>query len=102
LWLFKPLAALPKFTALAFWDAAGVAAFVFACRRIAGPLPIALGLLTYAVGQNLLHGQTGLIVGALVILGITEKRPLAAGVLLGIAAAQTSIRHCRPVRVIAH
>lgn len=87
LWLFEPWGAVPKMFALFVWDALSLGLFVCAARRIAPPIAIAIAILTYPAVSNLVNGQTGMIVGALLILGMTEKRPQIAGILLGIAAA---------------
>lgn len=87
LFLFKPLALLPFWTALALWDVISLLVFAAAARRIAPILAVGVGMLSFAVGENVIHGQTGLIVSALVIAGATEQRPWLAGLLLGAAAA---------------
>jgi len=89
--LVAPLAALPYLPALALWQALPFVLLLLLLRRTALP-PVALLMAAAApaVAQTLFAGQNGLLFavfmgGGLVLL---ERRPLLAGVLLGLATAK--------------
>ena len=90
--LLTPLG-LPGFwPALAAWLAGSLALFLAAARQLATGRPrlsLAIALFAPPTVLALLVGQTGLVVGALAILGIVgaKTRPRLAGAALGIAAA---------------
>jgi hypothetical protein len=83
--VFAPLAVLPERLAYALWTLAGGGFFLWAGRRLGAPW----WLLTFpAVWLVAYSGQVTFLVAALVLTALTlPKRPLVAGVLLGLAAA---------------
>ena len=89
--LVSPLATLPYFPALALWQVAPFIIFLLMLRRIALP-PIALIMAAGApaVAQTLFAGQNGLLLALFLGGGLLalDRRPLAAGLLLGLAAAK--------------
>jgi hypothetical protein len=92
--LVAPLATLPYFWALAFWQTLPFLAFLLLLRRIALP-PFALIMAAGApaVAQAMFAGQNGLVFalclgGGLMVL---DRRPLLAGVLLGLALAKPQL-----------
>lgn len=92
------LAQLPYLPALVVWQAATLVLYVLAIRAIvsagghsplqgqAGPVWLLLALAYPAVFINLGHGQNGFLTAALFAgaLAILDRRPLAAGVLIGL------------------
>jgi hypothetical protein len=85
--LFAPFARLPFGVALACWNLLSLALFLAAVRRsLKTPWAMAAALVAPATVIDLLLGQTGLLTGALALLGfgLLRQRPLAAGVLLGL------------------
>ena len=92
--LVAPLAALPYFPALALWQAVPFALFLLLLRRIALP-PIALVMAAAApaVAQTLFAGQNGLLFALFLAGGLMmlDRRPLLAGLLLGLATAKPQL-----------
>lgn len=84
--LILPFGLIPFWPSLILWSTAGAVALSAAASRIARPLAIALGFLTYAAVGALLHGQTSLFVGALIMAGLTASTPRWRGILLAAAA----------------
>jgi hypothetical protein len=96
--LASALSALPYLVALGLWQLLTFAAYFLAMRALQrnGPSPQAVGdpvwLLVVvgfpAVLVNLLHGQNGFLTTALLAggLALLDRRPLAAGILLGLMA----------------
>lgn len=85
--LFAPFGRLPFGPALACWNLLSLGLFLAAIRRILkAPWTVAAALVAPATVIDLLLGQTGLLTGALALLGfgLLRQRPLAAGVLLGL------------------
>ncbi len=92
--LVAPLATLPYFPALALWQILPFVTFLLLLRRIALP-PIALVMAAGApaVAQALFAGQNGLVFalclgGGLMVL---DRRPLLAGLLLGLATVKPQL-----------
>ncbi len=86
--LFAPLGQLPFPAAYGLWAAASLAAFLAATARAFGWRAALLALATPAVGLVMLIGQSSLVVGALVLVGLKlRQRPLLAGLALAFAAA---------------
>lgn len=87
--LFRPFAALPFPAAFMIWSALSLAAFVVAARRFVADAPLALSLIAPPVVLALATGQTSLFVAAAIMGAIAtlERRPVFAGVLLGMATA---------------
>ncbi|MDH3512113.1 MAG: DUF2029 domain-containing protein [Gammaproteobacteria bacterium] len=92
--LVAPLATLPYFPALALWQALPFVLFLLALRRIALP-PIALVMAAGApaIAQVLFAGQNGLLFALFLGVGLMalDRRPLAAGLLLGLAATKPQL-----------
>ncbi len=93
--LVAPLALLPYFPALALWQAVPLAIFLLMMRRIALPAAAVLVMAAGApaVAQTLFAGQNGLVFavclgGGLMML---DRRPLLAGLLLGLATAKPQL-----------
>lgn len=92
--LVAPLATLPYFSALALWQTLPLVIFLLMLRRITLP-PIALIMAAGApaVAQALFAGQNGLIFA--VFLGggllLLDRRPVPAGLLLGLALAKPQL-----------
>ena len=88
--LMTPLAALPYVVAWAIWSAGGYGAFALGLRQLADRRIPVLVLLAPAAAVNLFFGQNGLYVTALLAggVGLLERRPLMAGVLLGLLACK--------------
>lgn len=92
--LVAPLATLPYFPALALWQTLPFVVLLLLLRRIPLP-PIALVMAAGApaVAQALFAGQNGLVFalflgGGLMVL---DRRPLLAGLLLGLATAKPQL-----------
>ena len=92
--LVAPLATLPYFPALALWQTLPFVVFLLLLHRIPLP-PIALVMAAGApaVAQALFAGQNGLMFalflgGGLMVL---DRRPLLAGLLLGLATAKPQL-----------
>jgi hypothetical protein len=90
--LLAPFGPLGFWPALAAWLAGSLALFLVAARRLATQAPrlsLAITLFAPPTVLSLLVGQTGLVVGALAILGVAgmTTRPRLAGAALGLAVA---------------
>lgn len=90
--VFAPFGRLPFWPALVLWTGLGVTAFLAGGLRLAGGrrwLIAVLALALPATVSGLLAGQSVFLVGGLAMaaLSILDRRPFAAGVLLGVAAA---------------
>jgi len=83
--LFAPLALLPYWTAYATWMATTGGLYLWAGRRIGAPW----WLLVFPIFWLVVYcGQSTFLIGGLVMAALTlPRRPLVAGVLLGLAAA---------------
>lgn len=92
--LISPLSALPYFPALALWQAVPFVLFLLLLRRIALP-PIALIMAAGApaVAQALFAGQNGILLSLFLGGGLLalDRRPLAGGVLLALAAVKPQL-----------
>lgn len=92
--LIAPLAALPYLPALALWQAVPLVLLLLLLRRIALPsVALIMAVGAPAVAQSLFAGQNGLLFaifasGGLIFLG---RRPLLAGILLGLATAKPQL-----------
>jgi len=92
--LIAPLAVLPYFPALAIWQAIPFALFLLLLRRAAlPPMALIMAAAAPAVAQTLFAGQNGLLLAVLVGGGLLalDRRPLLAGVLLGLATAKPQL-----------
>lgn len=83
--VLRPLAQLPYEVALSLWAAASGVLFVEATSRLLPRLPwLVLGAPVCAWAAA--NGQTSLLLGALVVFGMTlPRRPILAGLLFGTA-----------------
>ena len=93
--LVSPLSLLPYFPALALWLLIPLVALLLAMEQgIRMPTTwLALVLTAPAVGQAAFAGQNGLLFAALLAGGLLwhERKPIPAGILLGIAIAKPQI-----------
>lgn len=93
--LVSPLSTLPYFPALALWLLLPLLVFLYALwRGIAiPPAALLLAVTAPAVAQSLFAGQNGLLFAALLAGGLLlhERRPTAAGILLGFATAKPQL-----------
>lgn len=93
--LVSPLALAPYFPALAIWLALPLAFLLLMMRSRIDIPPVTLLLVVTApaVAQVLFAGQNGLLFAALLTGGLLlhERRPLLAGILLGLATAKPQL-----------
>lgn len=95
-----PLAALPYFPALVLWVIGTGALYLRAARRWAA-VPVAAaqpaGLINAMIGQN------GFLLSGLFLWGVSrlERRPMVAGLTLGLLIVKPQIAFLLPVAVIA-
>jgi hypothetical protein len=98
------LAALPYLVALPLWLLVTYLPFVALVRR-AAPHPATLWLtLALPAGYlNVLHGQAGFLVAALVggALMLIDRRPALAGVLLGVLTFKPQLGFLVPIALVA-
>lgn len=85
--LFKPFGLMPFPLALGCWVVIGAALFLAAARRLVGWRELALALLSPAIVIAAATGQVSLIVGALILGGLTAKNAIVRGAMIGVAAA---------------
>lgn len=98
------LATLPYFVAAAVWTLAGIAAFVATIRLIAPEAVFMLAALVFpGTLFNILVGQNGLLVAAALGAGLAllDRRPLAAGLLLGLLSLKPNLVVLVPLALIA-
>ena len=101
------LATMPYLLALAIWQGATLAFYLCAVDRAATGLPrgaVLIAALAFpAVAINLLHGHNGLLSAALLAGGglLLPRRPLLAGVLLGLLAYKPQFALAIPVALLA-
>jgi hypothetical protein len=105
--VFGPLGHLPFWIAAAFWMAGIVTAYGLVAVRLV-PRERGLGLALIGLAPGVvwagLSGQCAFLIGALAItsLGLLDRRPLLAGVLLGMAAAfKPTVLLMAPVALLA-
>jgi alpha-1,2-mannosyltransferase len=102
-------ATLPYLAALALWQASTLALYLAvvlqsAPVKQAGRMAVISAALVYpAVTVNLLHGHNGFLTAALLGAGalLVQKRPLLAGVLLGLLAYKPQFALAVPVALLA-
>jgi hypothetical protein len=95
---------MPYMTALAVWTLAGLAALAPAMRLFFGRGRFfRLGLLAPAVAVNVALGQNGAFTAALLLSGLAlwPRRPILAGILLGLLVFKPQLAVLLPVAVIA-
>ena len=87
--IFLPFALLPFWLSYLLWNAASLAAYLMACRRLLAGWRLAATLISPPVVFATLSGQTSLLLAAATISGIAilGQAPILAGMLLGAAAA---------------
>jgi len=98
-----PFGLMPYFAAYAAWCIGGLAVFVAAVRAggiEARNLPFVA--LAPAVAANVLSGQNGFLIAALLIGGLSEldRRPILAGVLFGILTVKPQFGLLLPVMLV--
>ena len=103
------LATLPYLAALALWQGGTLTLYLGAVRLAVAGAPLRRGaallaaLAFPAVAINALHGQNGLLTAALVGFGamLLPRRPLSAGVLLGLLAYKPQFALMAPLALLA-
>lgn len=101
------VATLPYLVALAVWQGTTLLLYVGVTSRAATGLPrravLVAALAFPAVAINVMHGQNGLLSAALLAGGglLLPRRPMAAGVLLGLLAYKPQFALAVPVALIA-
>ncbi len=100
------LATLPYVGALCVWQAATLPLYLWSLVRIVGAHQretLLLGLAFPAVFVNLTHGHNGFLTAALFGFGLLllDRRPLLAGVLLGLLAYKPQFGLLLPLVLIA-
>jgi len=84
-----PLAMLPLWPAMALWVTLTLGLYLWVCWRILpDPLALAAALAAAPTAIILVNGQTGFLVAALLglCLLVIDRRPVAAGIALGLIA----------------
>ncbi|MBE7220800.1 MAG: DUF2029 domain-containing protein, partial [Caulobacteraceae bacterium] len=102
--LTAPLGVFSYTTAFALWVAAGVAAFAATVRLASRrPAVMIVGLAGMGVFASALVGQNGVYTAALLGAGLAlaDRRPLAAGVLLGLLCCKPQLALLVPVALAA-
>ncbi len=92
--LVSPLSLVPYFPALALWLLVPLLFLLRTLSRIEiTPLALLLAVTAPAVAQTLFAGQNGLLFAALLAGGLLlqERRPVMAGILLGLATAKPQL-----------
>lgn len=98
-----PVALAPYFVALAAWTAGGLAAYLWMIGRISTEKRAWLLALAFpGVFVNAIQGQTGFIVAALLGGGLLllDRRPILAGILLGLLAIKPHFAVLPPLLLI--
>jgi Glycosyltransferase family 87 len=102
--LIRPLALIPVKIALAAWMVASVTSYFWACwhRRWAG-LIIVTGLLAPSTLAVVFYAQLSLLAVALLVGGLrlTDRRPILAGLLFGLASVKPQLGILVPVALIS-
>ena len=99
-----PLAYLPYLLSFVAWIAATSLPYLAAMREIVRDRSaIALALAAPPAFFNLAYGQTGFLTGGLIGLGLTQlqRRPLVAGVLIGLASVKPHLGVLIPLALAA-
>ncbi|MDR3461797.1 MAG: glycosyltransferase family 87 protein [Beijerinckiaceae bacterium] len=102
-------ATLPYLAALALWQTSTLALYLAAIwhaapiRRLGRTAVVSIALVYPAVTVNLVHGQNGFLTAALLGAGalLVPKRPVIAGVLLGLLAYKPQFALAVPVALLA-
>jgi hypothetical protein len=85
--LLKPFGLLPFPMALGSWAVISSILFLAAARALIGWRELALAILSPAIVIAVATGQTSLIVGALILGGLTAPGAVRRGAMIGLAAA---------------
>ncbi len=104
LFLVAPLGFTSYFVGLALWSLAGLVALGFAARSwTRDPWLWSLLMLAPATATNIGLGQNGAFTAAILIGGLSliDRRPIAAGALLGLLIFKPQIAVLLPVIVLA-
>ena len=99
-----PFAALPLWPAMAAWAGLTLGLFVWTCWRILpGALAPGAALAAAPTAMNLVNGQTGFLIAALMGLGLLalERRPAGAGLALGLLSVKPHLALAFPVALAA-
>ncbi len=99
-----PLALLPVGVAYGVWTAGTIALLHFSIRPLGLSMPVHLAaLFSPAVFMNALFGQNGALTAALLIGGLlaTSRRPILAGILLGLLTIKPHLGLLIPFCLIA-
>jgi hypothetical protein len=93
--LVSPLALVPYFPAMALWLLVPLMFLLFAMGRHIDipPVTLLLAVTAPAIAQALFAGQNGLLFAALLAGGLLlhDRRPILAGILLGLATAKPQL-----------
>ncbi len=101
--LLAPFGALSYFAGLAAWITAGVAAFLMvACGRLRAGTMVPLLLISPVVLVNIVYGQIGLLLAGLFVgaLRLLPRRPIAAGVLIGVLTVKPQLGLLLPLLLV--
>jgi alpha-1,2-mannosyltransferase len=99
-----PLALLPYLGSLAVWTAAGLTGYLAALWRIfPKPLTLWVGLAFPAVFWTVTHGQNSFLTTSLFCWGLLllPRRPVLAGVLLGLLICKPHLGLLVPIALVA-
>lgn len=105
--LLWPLKHLPYFAALALWTGLGLAAYasatLSAIERAQRPLALLCLLALPATLITIVGGQNGFFTGALFVgaVSLLERRPIFAGVLLGLLTFKPHLGTVLPLALVA-
>jgi hypothetical protein len=103
-YLLSPLGVLPLFPAMALWTGGTLALFLWTCWRI---LPragaVLAGLAAAPTMLTLVNGQIGFLMAALIGLALLDidRRPVRAGLLLGLLSFKPHLVAAVPLPLIA-
>ena len=99
-----PLGTLPLFVAMALWVGGTLGLFLWTCWRILPhPNAVLAGLAAAPTALTLINGQIGFLMAALLGLALVDldRKPLRAGVLLGLLSFKPHLVVAVPVALIA-
>lgn len=103
LMLTAPFGGLPYLPALALWTGLGLALFIAASRALLDRRALLMLVLSPAAVFCVISGQTSLFTAALLWTTLTwlDRRPVAAGLLIGLLAFKPQLAVMIPVMLIA-
>jgi hypothetical protein len=102
--LVAPLGALPLFAAMTLWVGGTALLFLWTCWRILPhPNAVLAGLAAAPTALTLVNGQIGFLMAALLGLALLdiERKPLRAGLLLGLLSLKPHLVVAVPIPLIA-